>query len=393
MTINKLESANLTLTLKCFYGFEAVLKSELEELGYDQITTLNRAVQLKGSWRDVYFLNLHSRIAISVLIEITKFPYRIEKDIFDAASSINWSNWFKETQTFSVRGAIQNKNIRNTHYPFLLVKDAIVDHFKEMGLERPNIDIKHPKVSIDLYVNEEEGVISLNTSGTPLFQRGYRQSVGTAPLNEVVAAGLIRLSGWDRKTPFYDPFCGSATLLIEAALLATGIPSNIERSHYAFKNLKSYQPEIWEDILDKAIRVVRQLPCEISGSDQSDEMVLKARRNLRTFSFGRHVTVQALDFKEVKKAKDQRFIITNPPYGERLDLEEGLYEDLGTWLKHEQTGTTAWIISSYDEGMKAIGLKPDKKIPLYNGDLVCSFRKFSTYDGSRSTSNKEKIEK
>lgn len=381
---NDLSPKNLKITLKCFYGFESILKDELEELGFHEIEIMNRAVQLSGTWKDVYFLNLYARCAISVLVEITRFQFRQEIDIYQAASSVVWSNWFSEKQTFSVRGAIQTSKVNNTHYPFLLVKDGVVDHFKEMGLERPNVDIKHPKVSLDLYLSDNEGVISLNTSGLPLFQRGYRNSTGIAPINEVVAAGLIRMSGWDRKTSFYDPFCGAGTILIEAALLATGIPSNIERTHYAFKNLKSYDAEVWQEIYDNAPRIVRTLPCKISGSDISDEMLLKSKRNLRSFSFGRLVSIEAKDFREVKASDQIQFIITNPPYGERLDLEdELLYADFGTWLKHEQTGVTAWVISSNEEGMKSIGLKPEKKIQVYNGDLVCSFRKFTTYDGSK----------
>jgi len=385
MPLSESEShQNLTITLKCFYGFEAVLKEELEELGYKNITLSNRAVGLKGTWYDVYFLNLHARCAISVLVEIARFPFREEKDISHAAMSIQWSNWFNEQQTFAVKGAIQTKKVNNTHYPYLLVKDAIVDHFRDSGKERPNIDIKHPKVVVDLYVTDHEGIISINTSGLPLFQRGYRNSVGIAPLNEVVAAGLIRLSGWDRKTPFYDPFCGSGTLLIEAALLACDIPSNIERSHYAFKNLSSYQPEMWEEIHGKAQKVIRALPCPISGSDHSDEMVLKCRRNLRGFSFGRFINIEAKDFREVEKSDAIKFIVTNPPYGERIEIEEAdMYGHFGSWLKHEQTGSTAWIISAFDEGMNQIGLKAEAKYQVYNGDLVCSFRKFVTYEGSK----------
>jgi putative N6-adenine-specific DNA methylase len=295
---------------------------------------------------------------------------------------IDWTEIFDCRKTFAVKGAIFSTIFKNTHYPFLLVKDAIVDSFRNKELDRPNIDIKKPQVLIDLYVKDHQVTLSLNTSGLPLFQRGYRQSTGEAPLNEVVAACLIRLSGWDKKTTFLDPFCGSGTLLIEAALYASGIPSLIERQHFAFKNLKNYQPPLWQGIYDNAKRIVRELPAQIIGGDISDEMVLKSKRNLRTFSFGRLIQVQSKDFKTIA-LEGPIFILTNPPYGERLVAEiEQLYGELGSWLKYTLTGSEAWVISSTHEGLNAIGLKPEKKYKIFNGDLECSFRQFKTYSGS-----------
>jgi putative N6-adenine-specific DNA methylase len=371
---------NLTITLKCFFGFETVLQEELAELGYPESVKGNRAITLKGTWRDVYFLNLHSRCAVSILVEICTFPFKTEQDVYDASASIRWSSIFHEKNTIAIRGAIQTKKVRNTHYPFLLVKDGISDHFRSVGKERPSVDIKHPKVSIDLYLTDKEGVISINTSGLPLFQRGYRTATGVAPLNEVVAACLIRLSGWDRKTSFYDPFCGAGTLLIEAALLASGIPSNIERSHYAFKNLLSYDAKCWEEIVEKATKTVRALPCPINGSDLSDEMVLKTRRNLRGFSFGRFIQIQSCSFETVIASKDIQFIMSNPPYDERISVDgDNFYRNLGSWMKHEMTGIPIWLINSNSEGWNEIGLKPTLKHAVYNGNLPCEFRRYDTY--------------
>ena len=383
-----LNSSEIIITAKCFFGFEETLAEELKELGFNDLIILNRAVRFKGTWKDVYFLNLHCRCAISILVEISQFVIRSEKDLYDACAKIDWSLIFDTKKSFAIKGAIFSEIFKNTHYPFLLVKDAIVDSFRVKGIERPNVDIKKPQVVFDLYVNDHQVTLSLNTSGLPLFQRGYRQSTGEAPLNEVVAACLIRLSKWDKKTDFIDPFCGSGTLLIEAALYASGIPSNIERQHYAFKNLKNYQPTLWQEIFDSATRIVRELPCKITGGDNSDEMVLKAKRNLRTFSFNRLVTVHSRDFKEFN-SETPVFIITNPPYGERLTAEiEVLYSEMGTWLKHTMTGSEAWVISSTQEGLNSIGLKPEKKYKVFNGDLECSFRQFKTFSGSKNENNK-----
>ena len=377
-----LNKKELTITAKCFFGFEETLADELTEFGFHNLEILNRAIRFKGTWKDIYFLNLHCRCAISILVELDSFDIRTEKDLYDNCMKIDWTSIFDSRKSFAVKGAIFSTIFKNTHYPFLLVKDAIVDCFRNQELERPNIDIKKPQVSFDLYVKDTKVTLSINTSGLPLFHRGYRQSTGEAPLNEVVAACLIRLSGWDKKTAFLDPFCGSGTILIEAALYSSGIPSNIERQHYSFKNLKNYQPVLWQGIYNDAKRIVRELPAPIMGVDFSDEMVLKSKRNLRTFSFGRLVAIQSKDFKDFQSDQPV-FILTNPPYGERLEAEiELLYGELGTWLKHTMTGSESWIISSSTEGLNTIGLKPEKKYKVFNGDLECSFRQFKTYTGS-----------
>lgn len=372
---------------------ENVLKEELEELGYSSIETLNRAVSLKGTWDDIYHLNLKLRCAISVLVELKKFQLSTENDLYKAASTIDWTELFDVKKTFAVKGAVNSSLFKHSQFPFLLVKDAIVDQFRDRIGDRPNIEVRTPNLVIDLYVREKEGVLSINTSGIPLFQRGYRQQTGEAPLNEVVAAGLIRMSGWDRKSTFIDPFCGSGTLLIEAALLACGIPSNIERQHYAFKNLKNFNPGYWEELWNSANKRVTSLPCTIKGSDKDSQMVLIARRNLRTFSFGRFVEVENDSFDESTIPVGGGTLISNPPYGERMGSNvEELYGNIGTWFKHKMQGYNCWLISSSEAGFKSVGLKPSKKYRLYNGDLECSFRQYSIYEGSKkgdSTSNLE----
>ncbi len=379
-----LKSNEIKITLKSVFGFEETLAEELHELGYKETEVLNRAVRIIGTWKDVYFLNLHIRCAISILVEVDHFFIRSDEDLYKKALRIDWTSYFDVSKSFAVKGAVFSTLFKNTQYPFLVVKDAIVDKFRDQYGDRPNVELKTPHVVFDIYVKEHEVTISLNTSGLPLFQRGYRTAVGDAPLNEVVAASLIRLSKWDRKTTFLDPFCGSGTILMEAALLATGIPSNIERQHYAFKNLKNFDATMWDEIYNGAKRVARELPCKIIGSDLSDDMILKARRNFRTMSFGRFIETSAKSFDQISKEEEKYFIVTNPPYGERIsaDIPE-LYESFGTWLKHKMPNTEAWVISSSEEGFKAIGLKPSRKIKVFNGDLECSFRKFEVYEGSK----------
>lgn len=382
-----ISKGSLKITLKTLFGLEEVLKEELEELGYSDVKILNRAVQIDGTWKDIYFLNLHTRCSISILVEIAQFRIKHEDDLYSKSMKIDWTEYFDISKTFAVKGAVNSDFFNHTQFPYLVVKDAIADTFRKKFNERPDVDIKRPQVLFDLYINNDVVTISLNTSGVPLYQRGYREEVGDAPLNEVLAAGLLRLSKWDKKSPILDPFCGSGTILIEAALMAANIPSMIERQHYAFKNFKNFIASDWEEIYEAANKRCAELPVRIIGSDLSDEMVLKARRNLRGIAVGRFVEVKSASFDELTDLDlENCLMITNPPYGERMGDEiEEMYEKLGDWMKNYMKGSTCWIISSSVEGFKSVGLKPDRKIKLYNGSLECSFRKYSIYDGSKRT--------
>jgi len=374
---------NLKITLKTFFGLEHVLKEELEELGYKNIDIQNRAVQLVGSWKDVYFLNLHARCAINVLVELKKFRINDEKDLYKECMKIKWSSIFDANKTFAIRGSVHSRIFSHSQYPFLLVKDAIVDSFINENDARPDVNTKSPQVAFDLYIKENFVTISLNTSGVPLFQRGYRSETGDAPLNEVLAAGMIRLSGWNRSSTLVDPFCGSGTLLIEAAFLAAGIPSNIERQHYAFKNFKNFDQSLWNQIFESANKRTKELDFEIVGSDKDPEMIVKARRNLRGLPILKLITFKSAAFDELTQPEKGGVLISNPPYGERIgDRVEDMYSQLGDWFKKEMKGFDCWIISSNEEALKNVGLKPDKKIKLFNGDLECSFRKYRIFEGS-----------
>ena len=374
----------LTITVKTVFGLENVLVDELAELGFKKSQLLNRAVQIKGTWRDVYYLNVHLRCAIYVLVEVEKFSIRNEDDLYKQAKKVQWTNYFGLEKTFAVKGAVFSDLFRHSQYPFLVVKDAIVDTFRDEFGERPDVNIKRPQILFDVYINKKEVIVSLNTSGAPLFQRGYRQATGLAPMNEVVAAGLLRLTGWDKKSTLVDPFCGSGTLLIEAALMAANIPATVERQHYAFKNFVNFDQEVWDEIQEAINTRVRELPCIIQGSDSSAEMVTKARRNLSGLSIGRFVDTIVDDFNDVRTPEGPGIVITNPPYGERMGEEiEEMYEALGDWMKTEMKGYDCWVISSNFDAFKFIGLRPDKKIKVYNGSLECSFRKYSIYEGSK----------
>ena len=378
------KEGKMWITLKTIFGLEEVLSEELKELGFEHVEILNRAVRVEGTWKDVYYLNLHVRCAISVLVEIKKFRIRNEEELYDRCMKIKWTSYFAKDKTFAVKGAVFSELFRHSQYPFLVVKDAIADSFRKEFDERPDVNLKSPQVMFDVYIRNKDVTVSLNTSGLPLFQRGYREAVGIAPLNEVVAAGLIRMSGWDKKSTFVDPFCGSGTLLIEAALMAAGLPPQIERNHFAFKNFANFDAEVWEEILADVPRRVTELPCKIIGSDISAEMVTKTRRNLRGLSIGRFVDTSVNSFQELTQAEGPGVMISNPPYGERMGEEiEQMYEELGDWMKGYMKGFNCWVLSSNKEAFKHVGLRPDRKIKVFNGDLECSFRKYSIYEGSK----------
>jgi len=380
----------IKITLKTFFGLEQVLKEELEELGYKNIELLNRAVQLEGTWKDVYFLNLHTRCSLAVLVEIASFPIKTEEDLYKKALKIKWDDYFSIDKTFAIKGAVFSKIFNNSQYPMLVVKDAVVDYFMKLENDRPSVNIKNPQLLFDVYIKDFQVTISLNTSGAPLYQRGYRQETGEAPINEVLAAGMIRLSGWDRKSTFLDPFCGSGTLLIEAGLLAANIPSCIERQHFAFKNFKNFDATLWEQIQAQATKMCRSLDVKIIGSDINADMVFITKRNLRALPISRFIDVTVNSFDELQNLElGSGVLVTNPPYGERLNIQrnqeaiEDLYENLGSWFKKELQGFNCWVISSNLDALKFVGLKPSRKIKLYNGDLECSFRLYQMYDGSK----------
>lgn len=383
----------LEITVKTLYGFEKILQDELAELGYKKTTPLNRAVQLNGGWEDVYRLNYRCRLAISVLVKIKSFSLHKEDDLYKEAKKIDWPNYFDVEKTFAVKGAIFSTLFSHTQYPMLVVKDAIADVFRDEKGKRPNVNIKAPQVLIDLYVKDKTATLSINTSGKPLFQRGYRQETGDAPMNEVLASGIIRLSGWDRKSTFINPMCGSGTLAIEAALWAADIPAMIERHHYAFKNFSSYDESIWERVQAEGNHRPIPLDFEILASDIDGQMVNMAKRNSRMAPIGNMIKFERQDMLTLEAPNEKGILICNPPYGERMgdDSEELelLYQNMGDAFKTNFTGYSCWVISSNIDVLKHLGLRPDKKIKLYNGKLECSFRQFKVFEGTRIEKIKE----
>ncbi|MFA5574403.1 MAG: THUMP domain-containing protein [Brumimicrobium sp.] len=374
----------LEITIKTLFGLEEALKEEICELGYKNIKLLNRAVQVDGTWEDVYRFNYRCRLAIAVLVKIDEFKIHKEEDLYKKAKKIDWTSYFDVDRTFAVKGSVFSTVFRHTQYPLLLVKDAIADVFRDKYNNRPDVNVKSPQVVIDVHITDKTVVLSLNTNGLPLYQRGYRQEIGEAPINEVLAAGLLRLSGWDRKSTLIDPMTGSGTIAIEAALWAANIPAMIERTHYAFKNFKSYDEDIWQKVQAEGNRRPQNLGFPILAYDIDGEMIQKAKRNSKIAPIGNMIKFEIGDATKITAPKQKGIVICNPPYDERLhENAEQLYEDLGNNFKHNFVGFDCWIISSNMEALKRVGLHPSKKLNVFNGNLECSFRQFQIFKGSK----------
>lgn len=374
----------LKITVKTIFGLEPALLQNLEEIGFTDVTAINRGVQLEGTWEDVYKLNLHVRCGISVLVELTYFKFENKDDLYKKIRAIGWPQWFDVRKTIAIRGFVQSAMFTNTQFPLLLAKDAIVDDFRARTGSRPNVDLKEAQVVLDLFIHENRCTVSINTSGDPLFKRGYRKETGLAPLNEVAAAGMIYLSGWDRKSTLIDPMCGSGTIAIEAAMIASNTPAGILRESFTLMHLKNFDHGAWERIIEEGKAQIQPVPCKIFASDLSELMINKARRNIRTLPFARSIDLQVKDFKDVTKPSEQGVVICNPPYGERIgENVEAMYKSFGDWMKQNMSGFSCWVLSSNQDAIKSIGLKANKTIKMFNGSLPCDFKRYDIFDGSK----------
>lgn len=372
------------ITIKTVFGLEPALEQNLHELGYKDVNLINRGAQIMGTWADIYKLNYELRCGISVLIEITHFRFENKEELYKNIRAINWTQLFDGRKTFAIRGFASSKLFPNTQFPLLLAKDAIVDDFRARTGSRPNVDLKNADVVLDLHILDNHATVSINTSGDPLFKRGYRKETGLAPLNEVVAAGMIYLSGWDRKSAFIDPMCGSGTLAIEAAMIASNTAAGKLRESFTFMHLSNFDRALWEKTVEEADQKTTRCEAKIYASDDSEMMINKARRNIRTLPFARNIELNTIDFRDFKKPSESGVVITNPPYGERIgENVEALYKDMGDWMKQQMTGFNCWILSSNKDAFNAVGLKANRTIKLFNGSLPCDFRKYEIFAGKK----------
>ena len=370
------------LIAKTFMGLENVLAQELTQLGANNIQIGRRMVAFTGNQEMMYRANFQLRTAIRILKPIAHFKAHSAEDMYDEVRKIDWSQYIEQGKTFSVDSVVYSEEFRNSRFVTYKVKDAIVDQFREATGTRPNISVSNPDIRLNIHIAEDQATLSLDSSGESLHRRGYRQESVEAPLNEVLAAGMILMSGWKADTDFIDPMCGSGTLLIEAALIARNINPGVFRKAFAFEKWPDFNQELFDTIYNDDSQE-RDFTHHIYGYDIDMKAVNTARLNVKAAGLSQTVTVEQQDFKDFKKPAEKSIIMTNPPYGERISTPDllGTYKMIGERLKHEFGGNEAWILSYREECFEQIGLKPSIKIPLYNGSLECEFRKYALFDG------------
>ena len=370
------------LIAKTFMGLEPVLAKELTQLGANDVQIGRRMVSFTGDKELMYRANFQLHTAIRILKPIKHFKALSADDVYEAVKAIDWTEYIGLDKTFAVDSVVFSDEFRHSKFVSYKVKDAIVDQFRERTGQRPNISVANPDLRLNIHIADDQCTLSLDSSGESLHRRGYRQEAVEAPLNEVLAAGMILMTGWEGDCDFIDPMCGSGTLLIEAALIARNMAPGLFRKEYAFEKWADFDRDLFDAIYnDESLE--RDFPHHIYGYDVDIKAVNTARLNVRAAGLTSLITVEEADFKDFTQPAERSLMVTNPPYGERISTPDllGTYRMIGERLKHQFTGNDAWILSYREECFDQIGLKPSLKVPLYNGSLECEFRKYQMFDG------------
>ncbi len=375
----------MKIHIKTFFGLEELLAEEVTKLGGQHVQVHKRSVGCEGDLEFLYKANYNLRLALKVLVPVYQFQARNEQQLYDQVMKHDWSKYLKVDQTFAIDNTVFSEFFRHSKYAALKTKDAIVDQFRNKMGQRPSVDIKRPDIQLDLYALKDQFTISLDSSGDTLNRRGYREPGHEAPLNEVLAAGLLQLAGWNKQIPLIDPMCGTGTILIEAAMMGQNIPPQINRHDFGFKNWTNYHPSIWNKVVAEGRAGIRKAPLDISGGDIDGKSVQAANKSLRKFKLKDMVKTQQLAFEDHRPKTPQGMIVCNPPYGERIGRTNTneFYKTISDVLKKNFDGFDAWLLSSNMEAFKHLKLRASKKIVLFNGSLECKFQKYEMYKGSR----------
>lgn len=372
------------LVAKTFKGLEGVLADELRAIGARDVKVLNRAVSFRGDNMILYKANLWLRTALKILKPIHTFKAKNEVEFYKGMSQIEWDQFIGVDHNLAINTMVASQYFHHSHYIALKAKDAIVDQFRAKFNKRPSIDTENPDILLNVHLTEDECVVSMDSSGESLHKRGYRLNSTIAPENEVLAAGMILLSGWNAKTNFLDPMCGSGTLPIEAALIAYNIPPGIFRKEFGFEKWKDFDPDLFEEVYndDENASEFHQM---ITGSDISAGAIRIATENLKNACLTNKVKLEVKAFEGLIPQDGGGTIIMNPPYGERIkknNIQE-FYQSIGNSLKRNFQGFEVWILSGNKDALDFIGLHPSKKMTLFNGAIECKFQKFDIYEGSK----------
>lgn len=382
---------NFKMVAKTMFGFEEILAKEIRNLGGGNVREGIRSVSFEGDMGFMYKANLCARTAIKIIKPIHSFSVRTETELYRKIYSMDWTEYLSVDTTFAIDTTVNSDNFTHSLYVSQKVKDAIVDKFRETDGKRPDVDVKDPDVRINIHIQKEHCNVSLDSSGRSLHQRGYRTATNIAPINEVLAAGLLLLSGWSGQSDFMDPMCGSGTFLTEAAMIACNIPANINRKGFAFEKWHDFDEELYDKIVEVCLNKTTEFRHKIIGYDKAPSAVRKAGDNIENANLSDYITVERKNFfKTEKQTEGPLHMVFNPPYGERLNLDmEEFYSSIGNALKQGYPGTNAWLITSNMEALKYVGLRTSKKIKVFNSHLESRFVKYEMYEGSRKRQSTE----
>lgn len=377
---------NFKMLAKTLFGFEELLAGELRKLGASNIEMGTRNVTFEGDNGFMYKANLCCRTAIKILKPISAFNVFTEEDLYKKVYEIPWENYMDVNGTLAVDATVFSEQFTHSKYISLKTKDAIVDRFRDKTEERPDVDLDHPTLRVNVHIDRNICTISLDSSGQSLHKRGYKVENTFAPLNEVLAAGMIMQSGWTGQCDFLDPMCGSGTLLTEAAMIACNIPPNLNRDEFGFETWPDFDVDLYELIEEAALKKIKDFHFKIYGYDIDPMVTRKAKANAKSANLDEFIEIETKDFFETKKETERfLYIMCNPPYDERLSIDnvEEFYGNIGNTLKRGYPGSQAWMITSNMEALKSVGLRPSRRIKIFNGKLEAKLVKYDMYEGSK----------
>ncbi len=373
------------MVAKTLFGFEPLLAKELKALGAMDIVEGTRNVKFVGDKGFMYKANLCLRTAIKVLKPFKSFRIKNEDELYREVNAIPWEEFMEINDTLAIDATVHSEKFTHSKYIAQKTKDAIVDRFRDKFGARPDVDLEFPTLRINVHIENDFCNLSFDSSGQSLHKRGYKTATNIAPINEVLAAGLLLLSGWDGQCDFLDPMCGSGTILIEAAMIAANIPPNLNRKEFAFEKWEDWDVDLFEKIEESVLKKVRDFHFTITGYDTAPSAVNKAIDNVENAHLSDFIKIEQQDFFQSEKINDRHLhMVFNPPYGERLDVDMPVfYKKIGDTLKQNYPGAEAWFITSNLESIKHVGLRPSRKIKLFNGALESKFLKYEIYEGTK----------
>jgi putative N6-adenine-specific DNA methylase len=379
------KSEDFAIVVSTVPGLEETLAGELLRLGGKEVEVHKRSVSCTGDLGFVYKINLNLRTGLRVLVPIKKFRASDERELYENIKKMDWARYMPNTGNLWIESTLNSENFTHSQYVSQVVKDAIVDQFRGATGLRPNVEKERPDLKLNIHIFRNEVTVSLDSSGDSLHKRGYRNATNLAPLNEVLAAGMVLLSGWEYHIQLLDPMCGSGTIAIEAALFANNIPPGYFRDEFGFMRWPDFDEELWKLIYEKSVDKINNHEPDIQASDISRNVLKKAKENVHNAKVEDVVKLKTASFLDLMPDKERGMIIMNPPYGERMEQDDipKLYKEIGDKLKKDFPGYTAWMLTSNFEAIKNVGLHPNRKMTLYNGSLECKFLRYEMYGGSK----------